>query len=156
MFSWCFCKLERLPNSDLYRNTTACVWEAQQEPVFKQLLAIHCQMEEYIEWDFTEILAMAHPSKTRLKDYRVWVNSADDRILVRKDECEVTLLDRSNLLLKQAIVSDCSSIRNCNSFLFMSRWMCLDTGTLLRRKAVATLECWSVIDETCEVTTLFK
>lgn len=37
----------------------------------------------------SEILAVAHPSETQLGDERVWFTSADDRILVKKDECEV-------------------------------------------------------------------
>lgn len=35
------------------------------------------------------ILAVAHPPKTQLGGERVWFTSADDRILVKKEECEV-------------------------------------------------------------------
>lgn len=37
----------------------------------------------------SEIVAVAHPPKTQLGGERVWFTSADDRILVKKDECEV-------------------------------------------------------------------
>lgn len=37
----------------------------------------------------SEILAMAHPSKTQLEDGRVWCKCADDRILLQEDGCEV-------------------------------------------------------------------
>lgn len=66
-------------------------YEKHSGKLSKQLSAVHLQMDGWMDTlgGISEIVAMAHPPKTQLGGERVWFTSADDRILVKKDECEV-------------------------------------------------------------------